>query len=134
MENTAELGTIAGRVDGSFIPALSRYDGVTVETGCAVYVFERGDAIDDHHENSTVITSARVRFSETAGEYGYAAGALPGGTVAQPALYTLALTCDADNPLADNPSPTDPTEVRFTPARDASLVLGEISRVDFLAP
>jgi hypothetical protein len=126
IENTAELGTIAGIVGDGLVPAGSRYDGTTIETGCAVYVYDRDDAIDDHHAASTVVSSARVRYSESLGHYGYAAGALPGGTVAQPQLYTVALTCDADDPLLDAT-----TEVAFTPGRNADVVMGESARVDF---
>jgi hypothetical protein len=74
IENTAALGTIAGTVHGELLD--TTYDGTTVETGCAVYVFQGADAlIDDHHLSSTVLSSARVRYSETLGTYGYAAGA-----------------------------------------------------------
>ena len=126
IENTAELGTIAGVVDEDLIPPGSRY-GTTRETGCAVYVYEgHGAAVDDHHPNSTAVSSARVRFNEALGNYGYAAGALPGGTVAQPALYTVALTCDADDPLLD-----ETTEVRFTLGQNASVVMGQTTTAGF---
>ena len=126
IDNTAELGTIAGLVDQSLVPAESRYDGTTIETGCAAYVYDRDDAIDDHHEASTVVSSARVRYSEALGHYGYAAGALPGGTVAVPQPYTVALTCDADDPLLDAT-----TEVAFTLGHDADVVRGRTTTVDF---
>jgi hypothetical protein len=128
IENMAELGAIAGAVDESLVPADSRYDGTTLETGCAVYVYEDHDAvIDDYHPTSTVISSARVRYSESLGTYGYAAGALPGGTIAQPVPYTVALTCDEDDPMLDAP-----TEVTFTVGRNASVVVGQVTTVDFI--
>jgi hypothetical protein len=125
IENTAALGTIAGTVHESLIG--SAYRGTTVETGCAVYVFEGNDAVDDHHSTSTVLSSARVRYSETLGHYGYAAGALPGGTVAQPLQYTVALTCDADDPIVDAT-----TEVTFTPAQNAGVIVGQTTPVNFV--
>jgi hypothetical protein len=126
IENTAALGTIAGTVHESLIG--SPYDGTTVETGCAVYVFEGPDAVvDDHHLSSTVLSSARVRYSETLGHYAYAAGALPGGTAAQPLQYTVALTCDPDDPTADAT-----TEVTFTPGQNAGVVVGQTTGIDFV--
>ena len=126
IENTGELGTIAGRVGDALIPLESRYDGTTLETGCAVYVYLGSGVIDDHHLTSTVVSSARVRFSESLGQYGYAAGALPGGTVAQPTMYTVALTCDGDDTLLDAT-----TEVAFTPAQSAAVVAGQTTTADF---
>ena len=125
IEHTAELGTIAGLVDEGLVG--SPYDGTTLETGCAVYVYDGHDAtIDDYHPTWTVVSSARVRYSESLGHYGYAAGALPGGTVAQPKPYTVALTCDVDDPLLDAT-----TEVTFTPGQNADVVVGQIATVDF---
>jgi hypothetical protein len=125
IENTAALGTIAGTVHESLVG--STYDGTTLETGCAVYVFEGADApLDDHHLTSTVLSSARVRYSETLGNYGYAAGALPGGTVAEPVQYTVALTCDSDDPTTDAT-----TEVTFTPGHNAGVVANQTAVVDF---
>ena len=126
IENTAELGTIAGRVGDDLIPLGSRYDGTTLETGCAVYVYLGAGVIDDHHLTSAVVSSARVRYSESLGQYGYAAGALPGGTVAQPTLYTVALTCDVDDPLLEAT-----TEVTFTPGQTAAVIVGQTATVDF---
>ena len=132
IENTAALGTIAGVVDAGRIA--SPYNGTTVETGCAVYVFEGfGATLDDHHLTSTVLSSARVRYSEVLGQYGYAVGALPGGTVAQPAPYTVALTCDFDDPMVnDDPAVVDPmNDVMFSPGKDAGVVVGQVTSVDF---
>ena len=128
IENTAELGTIAGLVADTRIPPASRYVGALVETGCAVYVYNGNDPtiVDDYHSSSTVVSSARVRYSAALGRYGYAAGALPGGTVAQPKPYTVALTCDADDPLLDAT-----TEVTFTLAQSANVVIGQTATVNF---
>ena len=130
IENTAELGTIAGVVDESLVG--SAYDGTTLETGCAVYVYEGHDAtIDDHYLTSTstspVVSSARVRYSESLGHYGYAAGALPGGTIAQPKPYTVALTCEPDDPSIDAQNEA----TTFTSGQNADVVVGQIATVDF---
>jgi len=125
VENTAALGTIAGTVHENLVG--STYDGTTVETGCAVYVFQGTDAaVDDHHVSSTVLSSARVRYSEALGNYGYAAGALPGGSPAEPVQYTVALTCHSDDPNTDAT-----TEVAFTPGQNASVVAGQTTAIDF---
>jgi hypothetical protein len=125
IENTAALGTIAGTVHEDLVD--TSYDGTTIETGCAVYVFEGANApVDDHHPTSTVLSSARVRYSTALGSYGYAAGALPGGTVAQPLQYTVALTCDSDEPTTD-----DTTDVTFTPALNADVIAGQTTLVGF---
>ena len=128
IENTAELGTIAGLVADSRIPPASRYVGTLVETGCAVYVYNGHDPtiVDDYHSSSAVVSSARVRYSLALGRYAYAAGALPGGTVAQPKPYTVALTCDADDPLLDST-----TEVAFTLGQSANVVMGQTATVNF---
>lgn len=129
IENTAALGTIAGTVDGGLVG--STYDGTTIETGCAVYVYAgHGTTPDDHYLDSPIVSTARVRYAETFGDYRYAAGALPGGTVAVPQPYTVALTCDADDPLVDDPSDV----VVFTGAQDADVVTGQTATVSFAAP
>ena len=101
-----------------------------LETGCAVYVYNPGDPIDDYHLESKVVSSARVRYSESLHHYGYAAGALPGGTVAQPKSYTVALTCDADDPDL-NSDPDHPPQVTFTPGQNANVVVGQTVIVNF---
>ena len=131
IENTAALGTIAGTVDAGLVG--STYDGTTIETGCAVYVYEGpGITPDDHYLSSPVFSTARVRYTDLLGEIAsrYAAGALPGGTVAQPARYTIALTCDADDPEADDQSGA----VMFTGAQDVEVVAGQTTTADFVAP
>ena len=89
IENTAELGTIAGFVADSRIPPASRYVGTQVETGCAVYVYNGQDPtiVDDYHPSSAVVSSARVRYSEALGRYGYAAGGCRAERLRSPALH-----------------------------------------------
>ena len=60
------------------------------------------------------------------GLYRYAAGALSGGTAATPAQYTVALTCDADDPVLDAT-----TEVVFIAAQNANVVAGQTATIDF---
>jgi hypothetical protein len=131
IENSAELGTIAGQVEDAVVSDQGGvlYTGATVETGCAVYVYaEHGVTPDDHYDGSLVIAAARVRYSETLGQYRYSVGALPGGTVASPEPYTAALTCDLDDPLLDETAAV----VVFAGAQDADVVTGQTGTIDFV--
>ena len=98
LDNT--IGTIAGTVDGGIITASGRaaYVGASVESGCAVYVYSGADMLlDDHHDESNVLTAARVRFDVTSNAYRFAAGALL-DDVGGAKSYTVALTCSVDDP------------------------------------
>ena len=104
------------------------YSGATVETGCAVYIYAGHNFTpDDHYEGSLPVSTARVRYDIVSGLYRYAAGALSGGTAATPAQYTVALTCDADDPVLNAT-----TEVVFTAAQNANVVAGQTTTIDFL--
>ena len=85
IENTAELGTIAGRVDEGLPP--SRGTMARCSKPAARYTSTRSRRCDRRLSSGLdVVSSARVRYSVSLGHYGYAAGALPGGTVAHPSL------------------------------------------------
>ena len=131
MELDDTLGTIAGTVDQAVLKVQEGvlYTGANVETGCAVYVYAGHDVTpDDHYEGSPVVSTARVRYDSVSGQYRYAAGALSGGTAAIPALYTAALTCDADDPAMNAMN----MEVIFTAAQNANVVAGQTAKIDFL--
>jgi hypothetical protein len=68
-----------------------------------------------------------VLYSEAVGRYRYAVGALPGGTTALPTPYSVALTCDVDDPTVDDTT----AAVKFTAGKNADLVIGQTTTVDF---
>lgn len=112
------LGTIAGEVSSSLIPMDKLYNGQTTETGCAVYVYAgHGATPVDFYDGSPVVTTARVRYDTVSGTYRYAAGALVDSDAPGPEPYTVALTCDADDPLMMG-------GVGFTGTQDADVTAG----------
>ena len=130
IENTAALGTIAGEVDANILSGQGGvpYSGTTTETGCAVYVYANHAApLDDFYDGSPVIAAARVLYSVSLGQYRYAVGALPGGTTAVPTPYTVALTCDVDDPTVNDTIAV----VKFTAGKNADVVIGQTTTVDF---
>lgn len=121
------LGLIGGEVADTLIPAQggTAYSGMTIETGCRVYVYAGHDAVpDDHYDGSPVVSIARVRYVESTGAYRYAAGSLPGGTEATPDPYTVALTCDPDDPMANE-------GLTFTGVQNADVVAGQVDTRNF---
>jgi hypothetical protein len=94
---------------------------------CAVYVCEPRRAPDDFNDGSLVIAAARVLYSVSLGQYRYAVGALPAGTTAAPTPYSVALTCDVDDPMVDDTSAV----VTFTAGTNADVVIGQTTTVDF---
>jgi hypothetical protein len=130
IENTAEVGTIAGQVNADVLSGAggTTFVGGTLETGCVVYAYDGHDVTpDDHYDGSPVVAAARVLYSETTGEYHYAIGALPGGTESTPAPYTVALTCGADDPLVDE----DASIVALTGTQNVDVVIGQTASADF---
>jgi hypothetical protein len=125
------LGTIAGDVHEDVISSAGglAYSGIDLDTGCAVYIYEGHDTSpEDHHDGSTVVSTARVRYELASGLYRYAAGALLGGTEGTPEPYTAALTCDSDDPLVDELD----TEVVFTAGQNADVVAGQTAPIHFV--
>lgn len=125
------LGTIAGDVHEGIINSAGGmpFSGTDVDTGCAVYIYAGHDTTpEDHYDGSTVISTARVRYDLASGLYGYAAGALFGGTEGAPERYTAALTCDGDDPLVNELD----TEVVFTEGQNADVVARQTETINFL--
>jgi hypothetical protein len=130
IEDSAEVGTIAGEVNADVLSGQGgmAYTGTTTETGCAVYVYANHNTTpDDFYDGSPVTAAARVLYSEAVGRYRYAVGALPGGTTALPTPYSVALTCDVDDPMVDDTT----AAVKFTAGKNADLVIGQTTTVDF---
>ena len=102
----AEIGSIAGEVDGS----------LATQPGCmpAVHLFYAGEVPDDNEADSESdsidpIASAMVNLQGD-GSFTYEIGPLLSG------LYDVAFSCDADDPVADEAlqylsSPDNPVEV-----------------------
>ena len=90
----SQSGSITGSVDAGLIPeTISEED-----TGCKVYVYEGHDITpDDYHATDNVLTSTKVLYDGDA--YTYVAAYL--ATDTDPTPYTVALTCDADDPEVD---------------------------------
>ena len=89
----SETGTISGTVDGSLIPGMIS----ETDTGCKVYVYAGHNVTpDDIYDGDNVLTTAKVLYDS--GSYKYVAAYLPTDSAADPIPYTVALTCDADDP------------------------------------
>ena len=122
---TAASGSISGTVDSTLIAGLG---GVA---GCSVYVFSGWDAmLDDVYipfnmslpagTQNNPVSTAMVNGD---GTYTYTVSFLPAGD------YTAALTCEAENDLADRDDLLD-----FVDYANVSVVAGETTSLDFLAP
>jgi hypothetical protein len=97
VDNT-ETGKITGTVENSLLPGMIS----ETDTGCKVYVYEgHGVVLDDYHEADNVLTSAKVLYNSDSGFYEYVAAFLPTDSTAEPTPYTVALTCDIDDPEND---------------------------------
>lgn len=109
-----ETGTISGTVDGALIPGMVS----DTDTGCRVYVYTGHDVVpDDIHDGDNVLTTARVLYDAVATSYRYVAAWLPTNSSTDPSPYTVALTCDTDDPdLDQNNDPATPSsdDVIFT--------------------
>jgi len=137
IDNT-ETGKITGTVAVSLIPGMISEN----DTGCKVYVYEgHGIVPDDYHETDTILTSAKVLYNSESGFYEYVAAFLPTDSAAEPTLYTVALTCDVDDPEVDqNNDPQNLTgvdDVIFTDGinegvgQETQVVTDQTTIVDF---
>ena len=139
---TQASGAIAGTVDASLITA----PGTGEDTGCAVYVFNGGDAqLDDIYipmsgpvpaEQNNPVTTAMVNYNAEADPptYTYTAAFLLEGT------YTVSLTCDAvlddsatDEPVTETPTAEDPANMMvFTGTTyNVPVTAGDVTEVNF---
>jgi hypothetical protein len=102
-----ETGTIFGTVDGSLIPGMIS----ATDTGCKVYVYAGHDIVpDDIYDGDDVLTTAKVLYDSASMSYKYVAAFLPTDTTTDPTPYTVALTCDADDPGIDQTN--DPASLK----------------------
>jgi hypothetical protein len=127
MDSNENLGTVAGEVNETVITSLggTTYTGSDIDTGCAAYVYAGHNATpDDYYLGSPVISTAGVKYDIAMGVYRYAMGALVGGTASMPEPYTIALTCDADDPQADD-------SITFTEGKNADVTAGETWTTNF---
>jgi hypothetical protein len=132
-----ETGHIAGAVESSLVPELIS----ETDTGCNVYIFAgHGITPDDYHDADNILTSAKVLYDPGTLTYKYSAAYLPTDTSTDPTPYTVALTCDDDDPETDQDNdPTSPAEddVIFTDGladgagQDASVSTGQTEVVNF---
>jgi len=108
-----ETGAISGTVDGSLIPGMIS----EADTGCRVYVYAGHDITpDDIHDGTNVLTTAKILYDPGTMTYRYVAAYLPTDSNADPTPYTVALTCDADDPEVDqnnDPGSLNGTDVIF---------------------
>jgi hypothetical protein len=95
-----ETGHIAGSVADSLIPEIIS----GTDTGCKVYVYAGHDITPDYyHDADNVLISAKVLYdpASTPYNYNYVAAYLPTDSTSDPTPYTVALTCDANDPEVD---------------------------------
>ena len=104
-----ETGHIAGTVDGSLVPAMIS----ETDTGCNVYVYSgHGITPDDYHASDGILTSTKVMYDPDSMYYVYTAAYLLTDASADPTPYTVALSCDIDDPEVDQDNDSS------TPAED----------------
>lgn len=105
----AETGHIVGTVADSLVPELIS----ETDTGCSVYVYAgHGVTPDDYHDTDNILTSTKVIYDLDSLSYKYSAAYLPTDTSTDPTPYTVALTCDDDDPEVDQDNDSS------TPAKD----------------
>jgi len=122
---TEASGSISGSVDSTLIAELGGIEG------CSVYVFDGLDAtLDDVYIPFDMILPADTQNNPVStamvnddGTYTYTVSFLPAGD------YTAALTCDAEDDMAN----MDDTLV-FTEGANVTVVAGQSTSLDFIAP
>jgi hypothetical protein len=109
-----ETGSIVGSVADTLFPGLIS----ETDTGCKVYVYAGHDVTpDDIYDGDNVLTTAKVLYDSGSMSFKYVAAYLPTDSSMDPTPYTVALTCDADDPeVNQNNDPSTPSagDVIFT--------------------
>ena len=103
--NLVETGKITGTVEGFLIPG----QVIDSETGCSVYAYAGSDVTpDDYHLTDTVLTSTKVVYDADRANHKYTLAYLQTDSDNDPTPFTVALTCDVDDPDEDqNNDPSD---------------------------
>lgn len=132
----SQTGAISGTVAGSLISNMLS----ATDSGCNVYVYAGHDITpDDIHDGDNALTTAKVLYDADTTSYKYYAAYLPAnGTDSTP--YTVALTCDADDPQLDennDPSSLSGNDViitdgaNFGTGQNADVYTNQTTGVDF---
>lgn len=121
--DNAQVGTLAGTVDGALlVDAACTSDPVTGE-GAAVYVFSAAGTTPDDvdgTEPEPLTSSLLTPKPDDSGDFSYEVGFLLEGA------YTVALTCQAgdDDPEADD-------AIEFDPVADVAITADAVTTQDF---
>jgi len=131
------FGRIKGTIAGSLIPEMIS----ATATGCKVYAYAGHDITpDDYHPADNVLASASVLYDAGSATYQYHLAYLPTDVSVDPTPYTVALTCDDDDPEVDQdntPVTIAGDAVIFSDgstggaARNADVYSGHTTRVNF---
>jgi len=109
----------SGDIQGSVANATAELEACG--NGAAVYVYEGLDVVADDEGSATPpLTSVNVEFDSDANTYSYTVGYLT------PADYTLAITCEAENDLAE----TD-EDIEFLASINATVVADQVTTANF---
>lgn len=133
----AEVGIITGYVEESLIPGMIS----ETDTGCKVYVYAGHDVTpDDYHDTDNVLASTKVIYDPASTSFRYVAAFLPTDTATDPTPYTVALTCDDEDPEIDqnnNPLNLSGDDVIFTDGlteemgQNANVYTGQSTEINF---
>jgi hypothetical protein len=117
--NNANVGAIVGRVDAALVPAACHP---------AVYAFTGSSVIPDDIEETSATTPDIDPYATTS--VSVITGAMNHPyqiAFVQPGDYTVAFTCDGDDPVADE-------TLTFLPTKNVTVQANVISTADFTAP
>jgi len=78
----------------------------------------------DYYVGSSVISTASLKHDTAMGVYRYAVKALPRGTQSTLEPYSVAVTCDTDDPESDD-------SLAFTAGKNADVVAGQTETASF---